>query len=423
MGNKVGLIEEVILIDGQKLNEVIIPLMNVSRRKKDGTVDPKEKLNKSQIYITTAGYKDSFAYEKLLQILIWQLLNPDEAAVLGGTWRIPVLHGLLDKNFIKDLKSDGTFNEASFAREYESEWAGTTEGSFFKAELFDRYRILTMPEYEANLSKNMGFSITNSSNKMPYYILSVDVGRLNCQSVVTVFKVIPQIDNNTLLPSASLKYLVNIFTFDDEHFEDQALKIKKLFFKDFKAKTLVIDGNGLGIGLVDYLVRPTYDPLSGEYYPGMGIMNDDNNHYEKYYQDNTIRDLIYVIKANEEINNEAHVNVINQITSGKVRFLIDENTAKTKLMASKQGQMMTAAQRAEYLKPFTLTSILREEMLNLKEQREGMYIKLTQINSNIKKDKFSAFEYGLYYIKKLDDDMNKKKKSKIKDFIFYTPQR
>lgn len=46
--------------------------------------------------------------------------EPEKAIVLGGTWRIPVLVGLLDKNFVKDLKQDGTFNEASFGREYES---------------------------------------------------------------------------------------------------------------------------------------------------------------------------------------------------------------------------------------------------------------------------------------------------------------
>jgi len=36
----------------------------------------------------------------------------------------------------------------------------------------------------------------------------------------------------------------NIFTMTDAHFEDQAIKLKKLFFK-YKAKTIVIDGNGL----------------------------------------------------------------------------------------------------------------------------------------------------------------------------------
>lgn len=56
-----GLIEEVILVDGTLLNEIIIPTMNVSRRLPNGTFRDEEVLNKSQIYVTTAGWKNSFA--------------------------------------------------------------------------------------------------------------------------------------------------------------------------------------------------------------------------------------------------------------------------------------------------------------------------------------------------------------------------
>ena len=35
-----------------------------------------------------------------------------------------------------------TFNESSFDREYESKWSGTVEDAFFRAEQFDRARIL-----------------------------------------------------------------------------------------------------------------------------------------------------------------------------------------------------------------------------------------------------------------------------------------
>ena len=50
-----GLIEECVGVDGQILSEVILPTMNVSRRCMDGTVQEEETLNKSQIYVTTAG--------------------------------------------------------------------------------------------------------------------------------------------------------------------------------------------------------------------------------------------------------------------------------------------------------------------------------------------------------------------------------
>jgi hypothetical protein len=52
----------------------------------------------------------------------------------------------------------------------------------------------------------------------------------------------------------AIKSLVNIYTFSDEHMEDQARKLKELYFK-YGARRLVIDGNGLGIGLIDYMVK------------------------------------------------------------------------------------------------------------------------------------------------------------------------
>ena len=79
---------------------------------------------------------------------------------------------------------------------------------------------------------------------------------------------------------------------------------------------------------------------------------------------------------------------------------------------------MTPEQRAEYLKPFTLTSILKEEMLNLREENEGVNIILKRANSRIQKDKFSAFEYGLYYIKLEEDSKRKRKKFRASEFMF-----
>lgn len=79
---------------------------------------------------------------------------------------------------------------------------------------------------------------------------------------------------------------------------------------------------------------------------------------------------------------------------------------------------MTPEQRADYLKPFSLTSILKEEMLNLREENEGVNIILKRATRRIGKDKFSAFEYGLYYIKQEEDSKRKKKKFNVSDFMF-----
>ena len=80
-----GSMEECVGIDDKILREVIIPVMAVSRRAKDGTVNEKEPLNKSQIYITTAGYKGTYPYDRLIGFLVRMVTQPDRCMVLGGT--------------------------------------------------------------------------------------------------------------------------------------------------------------------------------------------------------------------------------------------------------------------------------------------------------------------------------------------------
>ena len=309
---------------------------------------------------------------------------------------------LLRKSFIEELKLDGTYNDSSFAREYESEWSGDAENAFFSAERFDKHRVLLQPEYE----------FSGRSSKTAYYVLGVDVGRKGCTSEVCIFKVTPQAQGT------SLKTLVNLYTWDEEHFEAQAINIKRLFYK-YKARKVVIDANGLGIGLIDFMVKSQIDPETGELLPDFGVENDEENFYKKFRTTETETDAMYLVKANAPINTEAHTYVQTQLSSGKIKFLIDENQAKVKLMSTKMGQNMDNDKRAEYLKPFTLTTILREQMLNLVEENEGVNIILKQSSKGIKKDKFSAFEYGLYYIKQEEDRKKKRKKRNIADMMFY----
>ena len=396
-----GVLEECASMDGEVLQEILIPVMAISRKALDGTKVADEALNKGQLYITTAGQKASFAYQKLISVLVKMITEPRSAFILGGTYKILVLLGHYDKTFVQDQKKDETFNEAAFGREYESRWSGTVEDAFFNGDAFDRSRQLEISENE----------YSGRSSVQSYYVVSVDVGRRGCDSVATVIKVVPQ------AMGESYKSLVNIYTFSDEHFEDQAIKIKKLYYK-FKAKRVVIDGNGLGIGLIDYMIKQQVDSATGDIYPPFGVYNDEEGYYKKYRTSNTEQEAIYIIKANAPINTEAHSNVQAQLNSGKLKFLIEERIAKAKLLDTKIGQNMTPEQRNERLMPFKLTDILRDEMLNLREENEGINIILKQANKRVKKDKFSAFEYGLYYIKLEEAKKKKKKRFEAKDWCF-----
>lgn len=64
-------------------------------------------------------------------------------------------------------------------------------------------------------------------------------GNQNAQSALVVIKLTPRGDGTYS------KHVVNIYTFEGSHFREQALFLKQKV-NDFRARILVIDGNGLG---------------------------------------------------------------------------------------------------------------------------------------------------------------------------------
>lgn len=390
-----GILEEIITMDPDILNEVIIPTMTVSRQI-NGKIDPQDKSNQSQVYITTAGYKNSFAYDKLIETLCKAVINPNNAFIMGGDWRLPVVEGLQPKTFLRDQKVSGTFNEAAFGREFESVWAGAAEGAFFDPMTFDKYRVNKLAEHKVN----------GRNNAKTYYVLGVDVGRHGCTTEVVVLKISP------VPTGAPLKQVVNIFSFDEEHFGMQAIKIKKLYML-YKCKIAVIDANGLGTGLVDFLVSDQKD-ADGTILPNLGVYNDEDGKYKNFANDYTIPSAMYLMKATANINTECYSYVQTQLNAGKMRFLVDEAEAKNDLAQQTQSKTMTAAQRADYLQPYVMTSILRDQMMNLVYKEAtgtNMNIVLVQQTRTIKKDKFSALMYGMYWAK-LEEDKGLKRKSR-----------
>lgn len=230
----------------------------------------------------------------------------------------------------------------------ESKWTGDIESAFFDSQRFEKHRVLNIAEKGYN----------NKTNKNGYYIMGVDVGRFDCTTEVCIIKVAPSARSGALI-----KQLVNLYTIEAENFIIQAIKLKHIF-NNFKCKGAVVDGNGVGAGLVDLLVVDSTDPDTGELLGGWGVVNDEDRKYKNMETENTIHNALYIMKANQVLNSEMYAYCKNQITNGRMKFLIDENLAKEKLLNQTQGKKMNAIQRAEYLLPYSQTSILRDQMID-----------------------------------------------------------
>ena len=389
-----GLIDEVRDHDETPINEVVLPLMNVSRRLPDNSVNEKEP-NQQRIFMTSAGVKTSFAYDLLIDDFIDCIIHPKSTFVFGCDYRVPVIHGLLDRTYINKLKTSSSFKEESFAREYASLWSGSSEEAWFNFDKLTKYRKIKNPETSAKFRAN--------SNQ--FYLLSVDVGRLNDQTVCCVFRV------NVSKDGKYFATLVNLYVLgrqaETKTFNRQAIELKRII-KKFNPLEVIIDTNGLGIGFADEMIREQVDEFGNIYQP-LGFKNDDE--FLKVQPKDALC-ILYGIKANGPLNSKIHGNAYTRLNGGLVRFLIKEQEAKNALLSTKVGQKMTVTQRVQRLMPHEMTTKLFEEMANLRLRRTGasLDIVLEQINPRYPKDKYSAFAYGLWRIKELEEEQNKRRR-------------
>lgn len=78
-------------------------------------------------------------------------------------FRVPVLTGLLSKEYLNELKMSPTFNELGFAKEYMSRFVGGSADAWFDFEKLNRARRLVNPETHEKIREGIE----------SYYIISV----------------------------------------------------------------------------------------------------------------------------------------------------------------------------------------------------------------------------------------------------------
>lgn len=402
-----GLLDELRDADGDEISQIVLPLLNVSRRLPNNTVNPKEP-NCQTLIMTSAGTKIHYSYDKLIEVFENSIISPQSSLAIGIDYRIPMMHGLLDRNFVNKLKLSPSYNAMTFAAEYLAVWQGSSADSWFNFEKMSRYRKLKNPELRAYPSRigNKGF-----------YLIAADIGRLHDQTEVLVFR-INEI-NNTYHAS-----IVNIITLgktpETRPFNVQARDLKKIIFR-YEPKEVVIDTNGLGIGLADEMIKPQFD-TDGMILPALGFFNNDD--YE-LIQPKSCPRILYSMKANGPLKSLINSNVYSRLSSGKIHFLIKEQEAKSLLLATERGKKMPFEERMVRLYPHEMTTKLFEQAANLRLRRTGvgLDIVLEQINTRFADDKYSALSYGLWRIKELEETLIKTQKNPVdlkRQLIFFS---
>lgn len=394
-----GAIEEIAdkKFNGDMLNSVVIPLCANDRIAMCGGVDPNE-LHKFQVYITTAGTQQQFAYEKMREIH-QDMLQGKPAFNIGNGWELPVMHGQLDEDFVLDLRESPTFSISDFQREYESIWTGTSSDSLVSDEKLLKTRKLKIAEWEHCGDEDVEYILS--------YDVSVSTGTNSALSCLAVIKITPQ-ENGTYS-----KELVNIFSREGEHGALQAEFLKEKV-EEFKARILIVDANGPGQTVVDALQMDL-----GDGNPPYEVVNDSD--YDKYRQPNSIPILFALKSQSKETKQGNMINHFIDVFSRRgISLLVQADEGVKALEKYYKRKIKESEEIANFSMPYLYTDMLCEEIMNLRYKQSGNDAKVEQISKRIEKDKFTALMYGLYwiYLQERDNAVQRQEVSDISDFFF-----
>ena len=378
--------EEVIEQDEVKVNEVYIPLLNEPRKMYNGLINPYEPQSQ-QIYITTAGYQNTFAYQKLIEILCRSVLEPEKYFVLSGSYRIPLSCGLTAQKQIEDVINSPSFSKSSFEREYESRWSDAPMGAAFSSNVITSLRQVKVVELK---DKRTPEQIENDC----FYVICADMAKDGAaDTAVGVAKVIPKEHYFTYK-------FINLLTIPSTDYMVVANTFKKLVLT-YNAKLLVYDANGVGAGLRDWLNKQTTDEY-GNILEGLGIINPPSTSERdliKYPKDKTI---IYEIKSGGRIGEQIHFFFFSRMSTGAITFPIKLSEALNLYSKNKGFVKMSIRKQQEYLLPFKVMDLMEAELKNLDivntSDQMSNTMKIIRRSESIQKDFFSMAEYLVWAV-------------------------
>lgn len=389
-------IEESALLNNALYEDALEPIVEIGRTTVGSLaiIDPEE-MNQQIHFFTTSGYRGSDEFARSVR-MVNGMRDLTGDIVLGSSWRLPCYYGR-GSTKAQILKKKRNSNPIFFAQNYEQEWVGCADNALIDVNKLMASRILEEPILEAQRESD------------EYYI-GVDVARSentnNNQSAIVVIKVLRSPVNKRI---CDLQIVNVIGVTNKMNFKNQACMIKKLK-NQYKAKMVIVDGNGLGSGLVDQLLLDSYDPITGEYLGCFDTVNTDNK------PENSNADkCLFDMKA-QGYQTKVVSYFINAVDSGILHMLI-----------RKQEQDFTDKEREFFDKnvlPFVNTELLFMEITNLKlKVMTGNNLTVEKVVRKIDKDKFSALSYCIFYIMEFCNKEKKKQQSSTPTTLpFRAPQ-
>lgn len=391
----------------QKIVDTILRPMNAAPRQPGYLNKPEyahlKEMNK-EMYLSSAFFSASEMYEKVKAYAANMLDSRLKYFVCDLPYMLSIKEGLLMRQQIENEMSEATFSDITFSMEREGLFYGSAEDALFDYKTLTERRVLKEAFFDLEDCIANNIKIPPKKDK-EVRVLSVDIALLaskkhdNDASSIMLHSAIPTASNNYIDNIVFIKNCEGITT------EDLGLEIMRCFYQ-YDCDYIGIDANGIGQGVLDYLMGGNrYDPLFGEEYGALNVCN--NNDLADRCKVIGAPKVIYAIKGNAQSNNDMCLSLRAAFINGYINLLIGDVEADEHLSRIKGFSKMTDVQQLRIKMPYIQTSLLINELINLTYDVSNRLIKVKE-RSGMRKDRYSSLEYGWYVIQELSKTLKPK---------------
>lgn len=366
-----------------------------------------------RIYLGSAWFKSMWGYVTFKSAVKKMLSGFKNVFVCDIPYEIAIMEGIIQKQTVINEFQKPDFDQSVFDMEYGGKWFGSKDSEFFSLESILPQRILDDPLpslvdvlNEREFVDKLGF--------LDYRILSCDVALMastkkkkNDASFITIVDAIKQKNKRF-----KAKYRM-MDTDEGLKTEELGLKVMRYFYK-YKCDYLVLDCNGNGLGVYDYVCSEHKDPDTGEIYPAIQCYNDPTM-AERCRVPNAKKKL-YSVKASATFNDLAAKRFRTGFENGAIELLIDSRNYDS----ADSNEMESESLRIRKRMPFVETDLAINEIIHLVYEIVNNKFKITEVAGK-RKDKYSSMSYAYYLIKELESEkVNETNRSSADIFSRYS---
>lgn len=345
-----------------------------------------------EIYMSSAYFKSSWAYRKAQSYTLNFFDDTKKYFICGLPYQVSVREGLLSRSQLEDEMSEADYNELVQQMEMECLWFGDTDGSLFKFdELTARRRLRkAFPPLSFCNDKITIPKLTATGKR----ILSIDVALM--QSTKKKKNDASAIFINDLIQVNDTAYQSNFVygeTFEGLKTDELGMIVMKYFY-EYQCTDLVLDTNGIGLGVYDFITKDQICQENGKRYQAMTCINDKDMAERCKVRD--ANKVVWSVKANANFNNEICVLLRNGIQNGKINFLIPEQDADSSLKETYKGYFkMSPTEQTKLKMSYIQTTFAVYELVKLDHEVKNGNIKVKEVEG-MRKDRYSSIAYSYW---------------------------